>query len=135
MNPAGNGKYPSNIAQVYLSVVTAVLSIALALMLLKTPMLLLNYFITTFIVTAVTFFFKLHLLVIGTREVSETDTQYSKRAPRWKAPILFVLLLIVCIFLPLFLAGFLNPYVWFIFMVSFTSGLSIAEILLYLHMQ
>jgi len=135
MNPTGNRKYPANIAQLYLSVVTAVLSIALALMLLETLMLLLSYFITTFIVTAVTFFIKLHLLAIGTREAPETDTQYPKRTPRWKAPILFFLLLIVCIFLPLFLAGFLNPYVWFIFMVSFTSGLSIAEILLHIYIQ
>lgn len=135
MNPTGRSRYPSRMAAVYLSAVTAVLSVALALMWLDTLMLLLSYLASTSITTAVVFFLKLRLLTARTREASKNDVQRAENTPRRKKLVFLFFLLIACLFLPMFLAGFLNPYVWFTFMISLTSGLSISEILLYLYMR
>lgn len=126
-------KYPHKRAVVYLSAVTAVMSVALAFMLLETPIMLLGYFATTSIITVAAFALK-SLLLTRMLKVSETDAQYTEKT-RWKNLILIFFMSIAFLFLPLFLAGFLDPYVWFIFMISLTSGFSIAEILLYLQMR
>lgn len=133
MDSTKKARYPHKISIVYLSAVTVVLSAALALMLLETPIMLLAYFATTSIITVSTFSLKSFLLT-RRLEASETDATYTENT-RWKTLILNFLLLIAFLLIPLFLAGLLDPYIWFISMISLTSGLSLAEILLYLQMR
>jgi hypothetical protein len=130
MSPNNKPKYPNKTFVVYLSAVTTAMSVALAFMLLDTPYQLLGYFAATSVVTAVAFFLK-SFLFTRMQKTSENDAQDMKRKG-WKNLILLFSTLVAFIFVPLFLAGYLDPYVWFIFIISLTSGFSIAEILLYL---
>lgn len=133
MTSTKKGKYPHNKAVVYLSVVTAVMSVAIAFLLLDTPILLLSYFATTSIITVTAFALK-SLLLTRVQKASETDDQYVKNT-KWQTLIFVFFMLFAFLILPLFLAGFLDPYVWFIFMIGLTSGFSVAEMLLYLQMR
>jgi uncharacterized protein (TIGR02246 family) len=53
----------------------------------------------------------------------------------WKILMLVFCMLLAALFVPLFLAWVLPSEAWFVLIVSFTSGVSIAEVLLYLHMR
>lgn len=127
------GKYPFRMVGVYLSAASIVMSVALALLLLSdSPILLLYYFVLTFLIAVATFVLRIRVLPTGMPKASEKESlETQKKISGWKILLIFCML-IVFLIVPLLLAGFLEPYVWFILMVSLTSGLSIAEILFYL---
>lgn len=133
MTSTKRAKYPHNKAVAYLSVVTAAMSIVIAFLLLDTPIMLFGYFATTSLVTVMAFALK-SLLLTRTQKASETDDQYDKTT-KWPTLIFVFFMLFAFLILPLFLAGFLDPYVWFIFMIGLTSGFSIAEMFLYFRMR
>lgn len=120
----GRKQYPHKMSTVYLNATTAFLSAILAFLILDSPYTwLLPYSICTSIVTVIVFIFKNHLF--QTEESGE-------RTSTWKA-LLVLLVFVACLFLPLLLAGILDPHIWFILLVSFMSGFSTSEVIFYLH--
>jgi len=120
----GRMRYPHKMSAVYFNATTAILSAILAFLILDSPYTwLLLYSICTSIVTVIVFIFKNHLF----------QTQDSgEHTSTWKALLIF-LVFVACLFLPLLLAGILDPYIWFILLVSFTSGFSTSEVIFYLY--
>jgi hypothetical protein len=127
-------RYPHKISAVYLNVTTAILSTIIAFLILNSPYTwLLHYLIFTFVVTVIVFAFKIRLFQIQESGFSDSEEVTSgEHAMIWKMLLVF-LMLVGCLFLPVLLAGVLDPYIWFIFIVSFTSGVSVSEIVFYLH--
>lgn len=129
------GKYPYSRLRVYTSVATAVLSVILGVLLLESmPIFLLYYFICTLLIAAIIFALNFHLLFIRAPKPSEeTILQTEKGASQWKALILLFCILLASLLAPLLLTQVLPHEIWFILIISFTSGASIAEIFFYLH--
>lgn len=129
-------KYPYSKSRVYFSVLISAFSLILALQLLPTPALILCYSASTSIIATITFLLKRRYFYTKTTEAHQrvADKNVEKRTS-WKLLILFFLVMILILVSPLFLASFLDPHTWFILMVSFTSGVSISEILLYVYMR
>lgn len=67
--------------------------------------------------------------------IQENFFEPKKLTERLKAPLLMLLMSIALLVLPLLLARVLDPYIWFILIVGFTTGFSVAEILFYLYTQ
>lgn len=66
-------------------------------------------------------------------EGRQGETEIKTDSARWKT-LLYVLLISLTLFsFPLLLAGFLSGPLWFILVISFTSGVSISEIVLFFH--
>ena len=129
-------KYPHRTSRFYLSTLTAVLSIALALLLLQDPILLLYYFASTLLITAITVILRIRLFSIGTPKQPENDlSQTEESHSTFGTLIIMFSVLLAFLLLPLLLVRVLDPYSWFILMISLTSGLSLAEILFYFHTQ
>jgi len=129
-------KYSHKTSRFYLSALTAVLSVALAILLLQDPILVLYYFVSTLFITVTTIMLRIRLFSIGTQKqpgdnLSQTEENHSS----FGILIVMFLALLAFLLLPLLLAKLLNPYSWFILMISLTSGLSIAEMLFYFHTQ
>lgn len=123
------GRYPYTRPRVYISAATVVLSVILGVLLLGSkPIFLIYYFICTFLIAAIIFVLNLRLLSIRLPKPSE-----EKGASQWKALILLFCILLAASFVPLLLAKLLSHEVWFVIIISFTSGASIAEIFFYLH--
>jgi len=127
------GKYPYTRARVFISVATAALSVILAVLLLEgMPILLLYYILCTFLIAATIFMLNVRMLSIRMKSLEEQSLQTEKGASQWKALILLFCMLLLFMFAPLLLTRVLSPEIWFIIIVSFTSGASIAEIFFYL---
>ena len=124
--------------RVYFSAATAVLSVFLAVQILHSypewPLLYLSYFIFTFIITTVAYLLRLRLSTVEAAKLQKRDSYKTEEshAP-WKALTLLFLTVLAFIFLPVLLAGFLNPKSWFILIAGLTSGISIAEVLFHFH--
>jgi hypothetical protein len=102
--------------------------------------LLAYYILTTAIITASVFVLKIHLYTRPERaEAPTNEDQVSvnnkKRLGSWKTLMLIFCMLLAALFAPLVLAWVLPSEAWFVLIISFTSGVSIAEVLLYLHMR
>lgn len=123
------GRYPHTRPRVYVSAATVVLSVILGVLLLASkPIFLVYYFICTFLIAAIIFVLNLRLYSIRLPKSSE-----EKGASQWKALILLFCILLAAALAPLFLAKLLAHEVWFVLIISFTSGASIAEIFFYLY--
>lgn len=132
---ATKSKYPYSKSRIYLSVVLAVLSIVLALPLLPTPVLILYYFASTFVIATITFILKRRYFYTKKTETHQrVANENLENRISWKLLILFFSVMIIIMVFPLFLAS-AHPYAWFILMISLTSGISISEIILYLYMR
>lgn len=127
-------QYPYSKNRVFLSVIILVLSTIFALtLLLSEALLVLYYFLSTFIVATITFFLKKYLyrlLIIG--ESRDDDEEKETDHAPWKSLLIAFSMLIGFIAVPLLLAGLLSGAFWFLMITSFTSGVSISEIVLYL---
>lgn len=125
--------YPYPTWRVYWSIALTVLSMILALLLLYPDgFWLLQYLISTSAITAAIYILKTRFTF--TRETENSQEPQTGRSA-WKILGLVLLMLILIFFAPLILARFLPPYVWFILIISFTSGISIAEVFFYLHVR
>lgn len=129
--------YPYPKSRVYLSVAIAILSVFLALTLLRENVfLLLNYLFLTLIATFATFLLKVHLYAFITSQKLETkESQTEMNHTPWKELLLAFIMLLLFLLVPLLLAGFVSGPIWFILLVSFTSGVSISEVVLYWRMH
>lgn len=129
-------KYSHRTSRFYLSALTAVLTVALAILLLQDPILLLYYFVSTLFITVVTVMLRTRLFSIGTRKQPEDKlSQTEESHSTFGILIVMFLALLAFLLLPLLLAKLLDPYSWFILMISLASGLSIAEISFYFRTQ
>lgn len=100
------------------------------MLLLIEPTSILLYALLTIIITVATFLLKKRLYpLIMEEQPDQTATDHAG----WKMLLLAFLMLIGFVLVPLLLAGFLSAQMWFILMVSFITGVSISEIILYLH--
>lgn len=131
LNTARKG-YPYSKSRVYLSAAIVILSVFLALTMLETVSQLLYYLFSTLIATVATFLLKMRLYPLITSQKLETeqDQTETNHAP-WKALLLAFSMLLLFLLVPLLFAGLLTGPVWFILIVSFTSGVSISEIVFY----
>lgn len=128
----------------YLSIISTILSVFLAFLLLKISTLLLYYIFLTFLITALIFALKIGVISLyisklwtffqrstATTKKKEEISETPKKGINWRASLLFLVVAISVLFFPLILAKFLDPYVWFLLLISFTSGISISEIAFY----
>lgn len=125
-------RYPHGKVRVYLSAIMTVLSIILALLLLKSLLSFLYYLGLTIVLIAVVLVLKIRFLrmeVSGAREENESETE--SKMQNWKSLLILFGVLIMSISLPLLLARF-HPEIWFIGLISYISGVSVAEILFFL---
>lgn len=133
---ATKSRYPYPKSRIYLSIIITIMSLILALQLLPTPILILYYFASTLIIAAMIFILKRRILYTkktGTHQRSSNED--SENLISWKLLILLFSVMITIMVAPLFLANFLDPYIWFILIISLTSGISISEITLYVYMR
>jgi len=129
--------HPPTKARTCFNVVTAVLSVFLAVLLLhfypEWPSLYLGYFISTFVITAAAYLLRIRLSKIGEAELQENDSnKIEERHTPWKGFVSYFFVLLAFLFVPLLLAGVLDSKIWFILIISLTSGISIAEIFFYI---
>ncbi len=127
MNSNRKQKNLSRTLGVYLSAITIVFSVILALLSLDNPVFLVGYLVSTLAITVITYLSRIYLSHLRTSE--PYDNHVEKGTPGWKSYALILLMLIAVFVFPLFLAGFVDPYLWFIFMISLASGISISQIL------
>lgn len=126
-----SGKYPHGKVRVYWSVAITVSSTILALLVLKSPLLLLSYLIFTLILAAIVLLLKMRFLSMRRPDPSEESTETVSWAQRWGPLLSLFVVMIAFVSLPLLLARF-NPQIWFVSLVSYSSGVSIAEALFFL---
>lgn len=126
-------QYPYSKNRVFLSVIIAALSTFLALTLLLSDLnSVLTYFFSTFIFAAITFFLKKRLYSYLITDDTQGENENEKKSASWKMLSITLLMLIGFIAIPMLLAGFVTGFIWFIVITSFTSGVSISEIILYI---
>ena len=130
MNSNSKGKHLSKTLGVYFSIITIVLSLILALLSFDTPTLLISYFASTLIIAGITYLLRTYLS--RPRKSESYNDTVGKTPPGWKPFALLLLMLIAIFVFPLFLAGFIDPYIWFTFIISLASGVSISQLIVYL---
>lgn len=121
-------KYPFSKIVVYWCALITVLSAVLVLIVLPDPLLLVYYFVFTFVLTVVIFNLKLHFLF--RMEKSESSGNPPELASQ-KESILSILVSILFMSLPLILLAFLPPVSWFICLNVFVSSISLSEVVLF----
>ena len=136
MKPRKKEAYRYGVSRVYLSAMLAALSIIIAALLLHNSFYRLAYYaITTAAITALVFELKNrftgHTTFLSTK-TQNTDSQQSEGRSSWKALFGLFVLLIACLITPLALAFVLPPEAWVILIVSFSTGVSLAEVFFYL---
>lgn len=125
--------YPYSKSRVYLSAAIAILSVILALTLLRENVSWLVYYLfSTFIATVATFLIKTRLypIIMSQKLETEQDQNKANQAP-WRTLLPAFSMMLLFLLVPLLLAGFLGGAIWFIVIVSFTSGVSLSEIVFY----
>lgn len=129
-------RYPYPESRVYLSGVIAGLSIILALtLMLDQPLLMLYYFLSTLAATGVTLLLKRRLYTLLLNDADDEGTREPEDRTPWKILLLTLLMSMAFLIAPLLLTQILSATVWFIMIASFTSGVSLSEIILYLQMR
>lgn len=125
--------YPYSTVRIYWSATIVVLSIILALLILPgDPVSLLYYLVLTAIVTSVVLALKMRFLRVRSLEPSKEELSETESGVQsWKPLLILIGVLIVSLTLPLLLARY-HPEFWFISLISYTSSVSIAEVLFFL---
>lgn len=134
MTPNSDGKtYPYSRNRVLINGIVGALSIILALTLLWIDAVwLLSYLASTSVFTIITLYLKRYLYprVLAADSQDESSDEEKKQS-FWKVLVTTFLILLGFIAAPLLLAGLLTGPIWFVMMVSFTTGISISEIIFY----
>jgi len=133
-------QYPSGMLGVYTSGILSMLSVVLAVLLLADkPWLLLYYLILSAFITAVVFTAKNYIISVrAAKQYKDNMVQTEEMkdgGTRWSMLIVTFFGLLLIIVIPMALARFLDPAFWIILIVSFTTGVSVAEVFLYLHLK
>lgn len=128
-------KYPFSKVGVYISVIVAMMSIILALLVLTDPVWLTCYFVFASFLTLVTtalkirFFSKKKL-----RPFQDSSLDKAESGQKWKV-ILIIGFFIVALFAPVFLLVFLPIEIWFMCLDGFVLGVSLSEVVFYYYTQ
>lgn len=130
MNPSTKGRHLSKTLGAYFSAITIVFSTILVLLSFDTPAFLLGYSVSTFIIAGITYLLRTYLS--RSRKPESYNDTARKTPPGWKPFALLLLMLIAIFVFPLLLAGFVDPYIWFTFIISLASGVSISQLIVYL---
>lgn len=129
----GQMAYPYGKGRLYISAVTTIVSVMVAI-LLGTETVWSYYAIFTLLMTAFAFVVKVYLSSLRKPKLQEGKTVDAREAgAKWRDMILVFLLAIAFLFVPLFLVNFLEPQVWFALLLSLVSSLGISEIALYFY--
>lgn len=110
-----------------------VFSLILALLLWETPLFLVGYFFSVFIIAIAIFLLRIRLSRTEMPKTGQTPSETEKGTHGLRKLVLTFLALITFLALPLALSRVLDPYVWFTLLISFMTGLSLAEIIFYLY--
>ena len=126
-------RYPYGKNRVYLSAVLTVLSIILAFLLFWGRLLSFLYYLgLTAVLITVAVKLKTRFFYAEMRESSEERMSTTEsKMQNWKALLILAGILIASMLLPLALAKF-HPEIWLIGVISYISGVSIAEVLFFL---
>jgi len=125
-------RYPHGKIRVYLSTTLTVLSIILAFLLLRSLLSFLYYLGLTIVLVAVVLVLKMRFFSVEMSKSSEEESSEAEsKMQNWKSFLILFGVLIMSILLPLLLARF-HPEIWFICLISYISGVSVAEILFFL---
>lgn len=125
-------RYPHGKVRVYLSATLTVLSIILAFLILRSLLSFLYYLGLTIVLVVVVLVLKMRFLSVEMSESSEEESsEIESKMQNWKSFLILFGVLIMSILLPLLLARF-HPEIWFIGLISYVSGVSVAEILFFL---
>lgn len=132
--------YPSRMSGVYLSAIIVAWSVILAFLLLQNTLLLFYYVSSASLIAAIVFLLKIRSLnrplFANAQRIQKKDSlQPEDERVSWKVLILVFMMLLAALFIPLFLAWVLPGEAWFVLIISFTSGVSIAEVLFYLYLR
>jgi cobalamin synthase len=126
--------YPHSISRVYLNVATAVLSIVMALLLLRENVLVLSYYLVlTSILAVIPFVLKIRLPSIGQSTSQDNSFLNEESSPQKRLIALLFVTIFALLASPFLLAGFMPPHFWFILIVGVVTGLSVSEILFYIY--
>lgn len=128
-------KYTHSMGRVYLSVTTAILSIATTVMLLRGPVLWLYYIACTVSLAIVTFVMKIRLASMRGATSEEGPLPRQESAPGKRLLILVFAIAFAIVASPFLLAGFLPSDIWFIVIVSLATGFSLSDIALYVYCE
>ncbi len=140
MKPKRKGQYPSRMSGVYLSAIIVVWSVILAFLLLQNTLLLAYYVLSTVLIAVTVSLVKIrsltHPLFSSSPKIPQQDSLEAEgKRVSWKVLLLVFCMLLAALFTPLFLAWILPGEAWFVLVISFTSGVSIAEVLFYLYLR
>jgi len=127
-------RYPYSRNRVLINLGIAASSLILALILLSSDVIsLLLYLMSTSVFVIVTLLLKriLYPKVIAADSGQEDLSGSDKPTPFWKTAIPAFLLLLGFVAAPLLLAGLVPGVIWFITMISFTTGIGVSEIVFY----
>ena len=136
MKPRKKEAYSHGVGRVYLSATLAALSVIMAALLLHNSFYRIAYYaITTAAITAVVYELKNRFTgrttFLSTKTRNAGSLQPEGRTS-WKALFALFLLLFACVIMPLALPLVLPPEAWVILLVSFSTGVSLAEVFFYL---
>lgn len=127
-------RYPHSINRVYLNVATAMLSIVMAVLLLRENVLTLSYYVVLASILAVIPFMLKIRLPRGEQSTSQDNSFLNEQsAPQKKLIALLFVTIFALLASPFLLAGFMPPHFWFILIVGIVTGLSISEVLFYIY--
>jgi len=125
-------RYPHGKVRAYFSATMTALSIILAILLLRSLLSFLCYLGLTVVLVAAVLALKMHFFHARMSESSEEkESETESEMQSWKTLLLLFGILVISIFLPLLLARF-HPEIWFISLISYISGVSVAEVLFFL---
>ena len=125
--------YPFSDVGVYISAIVAALSIILALLVLREPILLVFYFVATFILTLTVTALKYRFLFARKSQSSKNSLE-KRGSQKWKM-ILLAFCFIVALISPVLLLPVLSPASWFVGLDSYVSGVSLSEVILFCHLR
>lgn len=134
-------EYPYSRNRVYVSIIIALLSVLLAVILFQSDPTsafnyVLYYLLSTIIITIATFLLKMRLYPLiadGSLTTDQPQEQTKRSGSTWKMLVAVFFMLVASMLVPLLLAPILGGPAWVILMTSFISGVSISEIVFYLY--
>lgn len=124
--------YPFGKIRVYWSATIIVLSVILAILMLRELVSLFMYVIFTVLLAVAVLALKMRFLRVSMAEPSDEELfETESGGQTLKSLLIMVVVLIAIISVPLLLGRFW-PELWFVSLISYTSSVSVAEVLFFL---
>lgn len=124
--------YPFGKIRVYWSATIIVLSVILAILMLRELVSLFMYVILTVLLAVAVLALKMRFLRVSMAEPSDEELfETESGGQTLKSLLIMVVVLVAIISVPLVLGRFW-PELWFVSLISYTSSVSVAEVLFFL---